>query len=173
MGMREELSKPLIIYMIKKTGFGFLLDGEDDFIHDVYVECLSKEKHWKKDIPLATFVATQIKNVRARPFKTKKGKAEVLASRVDMEGIAPATVKGDMEDKVLLEELKEHMGLEMKYWLHNPRTPDYSSTSITRRGKVPVSLDMSFAYLGEVLGLCESRVHYLISENKKRMRELV
>lgn len=173
--MRKELSIPLIIHMIQRTGFGFLLKGgENDFVHDVYVECLAKEKHWKEDeIPLATFIATQIRNLRAEPFKTKKGKAEALATKVDMEDITPATTRDNVEDQILLEQLKKRMSKEMKYWLTNPTTPDFSSTKERRFGKVPKTLAMNYEYIGDIVGLSQSRVQTILATEKEKMRKLV
>lgn len=172
MDIREKLDIPLIIHIIRRTGYGWKLEGGDDFIHDVYVECLSKEKHYNPEHAIGTFIKLQVRNLIAKQYVTLKGQEKMSAEFEEFFEEGMGGVSDNVEEKILLEELDKHLCIEMRYYLKDPSTPDFAFGRNAMHCLGKATPYMTYERIGEELGYSKMRVYKRIKRNRNLLRRL-
>lgn len=172
----DRIDKPLIRHITRYMGYGFKLDCQDgeDFVHDVYLECLKRIQDYNPKYTLGTLIELQVRNLISAQYKNPKGRAKMEAQHVEHDEQAISGFTPKIDEQILLEELKPYICKEMWYYLKDPYTPDY--TAKTQRNPSLKLRDveyMSFERIGELLGVTKQAISNRINKNRKQLREML
>jgi hypothetical protein len=174
----DKVQRGLIITCLKKRkALPFNEEDVNDAVQDIY-EMLwkNKDRYDPERGSVSKFVNLQVAQYLAKKFATKKSTAKQLAKSVDVEEVMSMGVPSKVEEEILLEELRPHIGKELQYFLTNPYAPDYArgrgiATEGAREGGfAPV---MTKAYIGEIMGKTRQGVEKAIKRNVEKLKELV